>query len=58
LKSLIKKNIVIKKDNDNGVTYRFQKDFYKWKPLSKKITLPKKVTSINTKESFKKPTIA
>ncbi len=46
---------VIKKDNRYGNLYEFIKDFDKWKPLSKKITLSKKIKTplskkIHTKE--------
>jgi len=36
LKSLISKNIVIKSDNKNIITYRFNKNYKTWKVLSKK----------------------
>jgi len=36
LKSLIDRKIVVKNDNSFIATYRFQKDFSQWKPLSKK----------------------
>lgn len=38
-----KKNIITEKGNENLITYGFQKDFEKWQPLPKKVTLPKKV---------------
>ena len=34
--------IIIKNDNGNSKTYRFYKDFEKWKPLTKKIIIDKK----------------
>jgi len=52
-KLLSKKIIVIKKDNQLNVIYRFNKDFDSWKPLSKKITVIKKD---NTSLSKKIPT--
>ena len=44
LKSLLSKKIlsVTQKDNTNGNTYIFQKDFEQWRVLSKKITVIKK----------------
>ncbi len=69
LSKLITKNIIIKKDNGNEITYQFQKDFDKWNPLSKKITLSKKIMPvikkdkeslskmIPTKENYTKETI-
>lgn len=38
--------IVIKTDNGKTVIYRIQKDYMKWKPLSKPITLSKKITTV------------
>jgi phage replication O-like protein O len=40
---LLEMNLVIVKDNGNVKIYRFQKDYSKWKPLSKKITLSKAI---------------
>ena len=60
---IIKKdNGVIEKDNAKGATYSFQKDFEKWKPLSKKITLSKKIIKplskkIDTKDTNTKDSI-
>jgi hypothetical protein len=42
-------NIIIKKDNN---LYRFQKDFDCWKPLSKKITLSKKIITVIKKDNL------
>lgn len=42
---------VIKKDNADGLTYRFNKNFDIWKPLSKKITLAKKIISVVQKDN-------
>lgn len=47
---LIDKNIVIKKDNGFNVSYGFQKDYRKWKPLSKKITIIKKDKAVIKKD--------
>jgi len=41
VKSLIEKNVVIKKDNTYIPTYCFNKNYKKWKALSKKITVIK-----------------
>jgi len=59
---IIKKdNGIIKKDNVWGATYSLQKDYEKWKPLSKKITLSKKIKPVIKKDkrslSKKIPTI-
>ena len=43
LKFLLKMNLIIKKDNDSGSIYKFNKNIDEWKPLSKKITLSKKI---------------
>lgn len=49
---IIKKdNGIIKKDNELWTTYSFQKDFEKWKPLSKKITLSKKIMTVIEKDN-------
>jgi phage replication O-like protein O len=50
LSKLIMKNIVIKKENDYGTTYQFQKNFDEWNPLSKKRTFSKKRMTIIKKE--------
>ena len=39
IRNLISKNIVIKKDNKNIPSYRFNKNYHSWKVLSKKITV-------------------
>ena len=51
---LSKMNIisVIQKDNTDTTTYRFQKDYTKWKPLSKKITLSKRIISVIQKDNL------
>ena len=56
-KKLVDMNIVIKKDNANGSSYSIQKDYDKWNPLSKKITiiekdnLSKKITDVIQKDN-------
>src|SRR3990167_10244635 len=62
LKQLKKMNlIIIQKDNDIANIYSINKDFQSWKPLSKKITLPKKIMTVIQKDnaslSKKIPTI-
>ena len=46
LSKLTTKNIIIRTDNDKGKSYRFQKDYEKWKPLSKPITLSDPITGV------------
>jgi len=48
---LVAMNIIIKKDNDSISSYRLQKDYKKWKPLSKKITLSKKIIPVIKKDN-------
>ncbi len=43
LSNLIKKNLIIKNDNGLITSYRIQKDYAKWKALSKKIRLSKEI---------------
>ncbi|MGD8786551.1 MAG: hypothetical protein PVJ60_03935, partial [Phycisphaerales bacterium] len=43
--------IVIKKDNRERVSYSLQKDYTKWKPLSKKIMLSKKIRAVIKKDN-------
>ena len=62
LKQLKKMNlIIIQKDNDIANIYSINKDFQSWKPLSKKITLSKKIMTVIQKDnaslSKKIPTI-
>jgi len=52
LKNLANKNIVIKKDNAVTTTYQFNKKYKTWKPLSKKITLSKKIISVIKKDNL------
>jgi phage replication O-like protein O len=42
--------VVIEKDNVPAKVYKFNKDFEQWKPLSKKITLSKKIMSVIKKD--------
>ena len=53
--------IIIQKDNDIANIYSINKDFQSWKPLSKKITLSKKIMTVIQKDnaslSKKIPTI-
>lgn len=43
---------VIQKDNSDVLTYRFQKDYTKWKSLSKKIMLSKKIIQVIQKDNL------
>jgi phage replication O-like protein O len=56
IKTLIAMNIIIKKDNQHATEYRINKDYASWKPLSKKITLSKKIIEIveKDKKSYRK----
>ena len=50
LSILIEMNIITVTKKGNGITeYSIQKDFEKWKPLPKKVTLPKKVIGVTKK---------
>lgn len=49
--------IVIQKDNDIAIKYRFNKDFQTWRPLSKKITVIQKDNESLSKKSTTKETI-
>ncbi len=64
LEKLLKMNIIIKKDNDiiekdndiiekdnKPLTYCLNKDYETWKPLSKKITLSKKIIKVIKKDN-------
>jgi phage replication O-like protein O len=50
LNKAITMNLIIKKDNVTFPTYRINKDFDTWKPLSKKITLSKKIKNVIKKD--------
>ena len=60
LRGLLKKNIVVKKDNVRGVSYGIQKNYRKWKPSSKKTRGRQKrqlgVVNIDNQGSSKKTT--
>ena len=49
LKKLIDKNMIYKKVNGQGVSYGIQKNYKKWRPLTKKLTINKKATSVDKK---------
>lgn len=53
IKSLLSKKIiiVIQKDNRSGHIYKINKDYETWQPLSKKITLSKRITSVIQKDN-------
>lgn len=48
-------NIIIQKDNDIANIYQLNKDFSTWKPLSKKITLSKKIMTVIQKDNNRYP---
>jgi phage replication O-like protein O len=53
IKGLKEKNlIVIKKDNKLWLSYSINKYYAKWKPLSKKITLSKKIITVIKKDNL------
>ena len=49
IQKLILLNLITQKGNDIAKTYSINKDFATWKPLPKKVTLPKKVMNITQK---------
>jgi phage replication O-like protein O len=53
LKWLIDHKVIIKNDNFNPPKYSFNKFYSTWEPLSKKITLSKKIISIDNNDNFK-----
>lgn len=55
INKLVHLNLIIKKDNVRGTSYKFNKDFESWTPLSKKITT-KSYTAISTEPLSKKIT--
>ena len=61
LKQLKKMNVIIQKDNDIANIYSINKDHTAWKPLSKRITLSKRIIPVIQKDnvslSKKIPTI-
>lgn len=52
---LVSLGVVTQKDNGEGKTYMFIKDFEHWSPLPKKITLPKKVIGVTKKGNNRYP---
>ncbi|MBF0405461.1 MAG: replication protein [Nitrospirae bacterium] len=46
LKTLVEMQIIIKTDNRKSITWRINRSFSTWKPLSKLITLSKPITSV------------
>lgn len=46
---LISMNLITQKGNDRGKTYRFNKDYSTWKPLPKRVILPKKEIGVTQK---------
>lgn len=52
---LVSLNLITKKGNDVANVYRFNKDFDSWKPLPKKVTLPKKGITITQKGKNRYP---
>lgn len=52
---LIAMNLIIKKGNGTCCSYAINKDFDEWNPLPKKITLPKKGTSVTQKGNNRSP---
>jgi len=55
IRNLLNKNMIIKKDNGRGHNYSIQKNFDKWKTLSKKVILPKMVISVAKKDNLGVP---
>ena len=51
LSKMITMNIIIKKDNAFGTMWGLQKNYDLWKPLSKKITLSKKIINVIKKDN-------
>jgi len=47
LSKLVMRNMIVTRiGNNKGIYYSFQKDYEKWKPLPKKVTLPKQVIDV------------
>ena len=51
LRKLLAKNMVVKKDYRYGVSYGIQKNYKKWKPLSKKTTGSQKRLKVSSKKT-------
>ena len=56
LRRLLAKNMVVKKDYHYGVSYGIQKNYKKWKPLSKKTTGSQKRLKVSSKKTTTKDT--
>ena len=55
VKKLIELNLITKKGNNIAAEYTINKHFDTWKPLPKKVTLPKKVKAITKKGNLPLP---
>lgn len=55
VKVLTTMNLVTQKGNTKGVTYWFNKNYETWKPLPKKVTLPRKATGVTEKGNASLP---
>lgn len=55
LSKLKQMNLITQKDNDIANEYVIVKDYSKWVPLPKKITLSKKITSVTQKDNNRNP---
>ena len=55
IKKLIELNLITKKGNNVATEYTINKLFDTWKPLPKKVTLPKKVMSVTQKGNLPLP---
>jgi phage replication O-like protein O len=51
LNKLVEMNLITRRGNDVANIYAFNKDFDSWKPLSKKITLSKKIINVIKKDN-------
>lgn len=49
INKLLRLKIITQKGNERNVTYGFNKNYDRWKPLPKKVILPKKVTTFTQK---------
>lgn len=55
LNKLVMMNVITKKDTPEGNIWSINKDFDTWKPLPKKVTLPKKVMRVTQKGNASLP---
>lgn len=55
INKLLSMNMITKKGTDLGNIFKFNKDFDQWKPLPKKVTLPKKVKVVTNKGNKSNP---